>query len=333
MTELKPNTDGLAVSPSDIEAAAERIAAYVMHTPLLTNAHLDERTGARVFVKPECLQHTGAFKFRGAMNSLLSLAPEIRTKGVLAWSSGNHGQAVARAAKILGVKATIVMPADAPKLKLDATRAHGAEVVTYDRFTEIREEIGRAIAQETGATIIPPFDYAPTIAGQGTAGYEIVTDLSAQGAVPGVVLCPCGGGGLVSGISLAVRSVWPECQVHAVEPEGFDDTRRSLAAGMRTGHDPGSRSICDALQSPMPGELTFPIQHRLLAGAVTVSDEAVLCAMAFAFRHLKLVVEPGGAVALAALLEGAAPVEGKTVVVVLSGGNVDADVFARALTM
>ncbi len=325
--------DGLPVTFSQIEAAAARIAPYAIRTPLISSARLDAMTGARVLLKPECLQETGSFKFRGAANALTSLDPLVLARGVLAWSSGNHAQAVANAARRLGTTAVIVMPKDAPRLKLEATRALGAEVVTYDRYTQSREDIGRAIALDRNLTIIPPYDYAPTIAGQGTAGLEITADLADADLAADVALCPCSGGGLLAGVSLALSQAFPACAIYGVEPEAFDDTRRSLQSGRMETNPPEARSICDALQSAPPGELTFAINRRLIARIETVSDEQALRAMAFAFLHLKLVLEPGGAVALAALLDGQVDVAGKTVVVILSGGNVDPDLFARALTL
>jgi len=322
---------GLPVQPDDVIAAAERVRSHVVRTPLMSSPVLDELTGARVLLKPECLQVTGSFKFRGAVNALACLEDETRAKGIVAWSSGNHAQAVALAAKRMGTRATVVMPSDAPRTKMDMTRALGAEIVEYDRYSESREEIGRRIAAERGCEIIPAYDYGPTIAGQGPPGVEIVSELTARGIFPDMALCCCGGGGLISGMSIALKTAWPGMRIYGVEPDTYDDTRRSLAAGRRVGVDPTARSICDSLLAPMPGELTFPIQRRLLSDAITVSDDEALHAMAFAFRRLKLVLEPGGAVALAAALQSRVNIHGKTVVVILSGGNVDPDIYARAL--
>lgn len=323
--------DDLPLSLQDIRAAERLIAPHVVRTPLLRHADLDALTGGRIYLKPECLQQTGSFKFRGAIHAMSVLSPEERANGVLAWSSGNHGQAVARAARILGCPATIVMPADAPAPKVEATRGHGAQVVFYDRYTDDREAMGREIAARTGAVIVPPYDHLPTIAGQGTMGLEIIEDLTALGVMPDLLLVCCGGGGLVAGSALAIRSQFPSVQVMAVEPEGFDDTRRSLLAGERLRNAPGATSSCDALMAPLPGAVTFPLNQRLLAGGVAVPETATQAAMRFAFSKLKLVLEPGGAVSLAAVLGGHLDIAGKTVVVVLSGGNVDPDLFARIL--
>ncbi|MGF1454023.1 MAG: threonine/serine dehydratase [Alphaproteobacteria bacterium] len=326
----KPHPE-LPLGLEDIREAASRIAPHAVRTGLITHPALDRATGARVFLKPENLQRTGSFKFRGALNAARALTEAERSRGLLAWSSGNHAQAVALTAKLLNCPATIVMPADAPALKIEATRAHGAQIVLYDRVDEDREAVGRAIAERTGAVIIPPYDHLPTIAGQGTMGFEIVQDLTEAGLAPDIVLVCCGGGGLVAGTALAITHGFPQTAVLAVEPEGFDDTRRSLIAGTRQTNPLNSGSLCDALMAPTPGAVTFPINLTLLAGALAVSEAAAQAAMRFAFSHLKLVLEPGGAVALAALLDGALDFRGQTVVAVLSGGNVDPDLFARIL--
>jgi threonine dehydratase len=318
-------------SLADVEAAAARLAGHAIRTPLLTNAWLDEITGARVLIKPETLQHIGAFKFRGAYNRLVQIPEADRPRGVVAWSSGNHAQGVAAAARMLGMPATIVMPADTPALKLANTRALGATVRIYDRYSQSREEIGAGIARETGATIVPPYDDRDVIAGQGTLGLEIAEQARDTGAPPDIVLVCCGGGGLVAGVSTAIKGRLPRADVYCVEPEGFDDTARSLKAGTRLGNDPAARSICDAIVTPMPGELTFAVNRVRLAGGLVVSDDEVLAAMAYAMERLKLVVEPGGCVALAALLWGRIDVAGKTVAVVLSGGNADTELLMRAL--
>lgn len=317
---------------ADLIAAAARIAGQAVRTPLLPLPDLERRLGARVFVKPEVLQRTGSFKFRGAYNTIASLAPEVRAKGVLAFSSGNHAQGVAAAAQIFGIPATILMPADAPRSKLDNTRGYGAEVLTFDRATGDREALAeQALTDRPGRTLVRPFDDPRIIAGQGTAGLEIVDDLAAAGLSPDLLLTCCGGGGLTAGLALAMEARAPECRVHPVEPADFDDTARSLASGERQGNPPGGHSFCDALLSAAPGELTFAINSRLAGEGLTVSDEEVAGAMAYAFRQLKLVVEPGGAVALAALLSGRVDAAGRTVVVMLSGGNVDWPVFRDAL--
>ena len=316
----------------EVQAAARRLADVVRRTPLLASTSLDELLGGRILLKLESLQRTGSFKFRGAYNRLVQLDEAARRRGVVAFSSGNHAQGVAAAAKLLAMTATIVMPANAPAIKLANTRALGAEVVLYDRFTGDREQIARRIVAERGATLVPAYDDPQVIAGQGTVGLELMQQAAELGIVPDQVLVPCSGGGLVSGTALAVRTLSPAAAIYGVEPEAFDDTRRSLAAGTLLKNAPEARSICDALQSSPPGRLTFAINRELLTGILTVSDAEVEAAMARAFRDLKLVVEPGGAVALAALLSGKIPAGGRVTAVVLSGGNVDAATFIAALT-
>ena len=319
------------VTAAGVRAAAERIKGAAVVTPLLENEWLNQRTGGRVLMKAETLQHGGSFKFRGAMNRLSKLTPEERARGVLAWSSGNHAQGVARAARLFGARNVIVMPKDAPALKVAQVKAYGGEIVFFDRYSEDREAIARAIADERGATLVPPYDDPAIIAGQGTVGLEIAEQMQARGLSPDVVVAPASGGGLVAGIATAIRSRFPDASIMSAEPEGFDDHARSLRAGRREPHRAEGRTICDALMASIPGELTFAINQRLLAGGVTVSDAEVGQAVGFAFRELKLVVEPGGAVGLAALLAGRFEVRGKTIVIVLSGGNVDADMFARLI--
>jgi threonine dehydratase len=316
----------------DVLAAAGRLAGIARRTPLLASTPLDERTGGRVLVKVESLQLTGSFKIRGAYNRLVQLGAEERKRGVVAFSSGNHAQGVAAAAKRLGIAATIVMPADAPRAKLENTRALGAEVVLYDRHRESREGIAAKLAAERGATLVPAFDDPHVIAGQGTTGLELMQQAAELGLTPDQVLLPCSGGGLVSGSALAIRTLSPVTSVHGVEPEAFDDTRRSLAAGKLLKNPPEARSICDALQSSPPGEMTFALNRELLAGILTVTDAEVETAMGYAFRHLRLVVEPGGAVALAAVLAEKVPLRGRTTAIVLSGGNVDAATLIAALS-
>ena len=316
----------------DILDAADRLAGNAVITPLLDCPAADEICQGRVLLKAEPLQRTGSFKFRGAFNLISRLSDEQRSLGVVAYSSGNHAQAVAAVARLLGIAATIVMPADAPDLKKDATRQYGAEVVLYDRLGESREEIAASIVAESGATLVPPFDHPLIIAGQGTVGLEISKQAAERNVTPDIVMAPCSGGGLISGIAIAVTHRTPETAIYAVEPEGFDDTARSLASGQREQAIKGARSICDAMLVPTPGAVTFPINRRLLAGGLVVTDDMVRAAMAFAFRHLKLVIEPGGAVALAAALNRLVDCVGKTVIVVCSGGNVDADLFALALS-
>ena len=316
---------------ADIEAAARRLAGHVVRTPLLSSPALDAATGARVFVKPEVLQRTGSFKFRGAFNRLSLIPENERARGVVAYSSGNHAQGVAAAAQIIGLPATIVMPADAPAFKRERTKCYGARVVLYDRDRESREGIAEAIVAESGATLVRPFDDPQIIAGQGTVGLEIAEDLHARGIAPDLVSAPASGGGLVAGIALATNHHFPQARLLTSEPAGYDDHARSLASGVRQRHDAKARSICDALMAPEPGELTFAINRQLVAGGVTATDVEAMQAMAFAFNELKLVVEPGGAVALAALLAGRMDARGQTVVIVLSGGNVDAGLYAEAI--
>ncbi len=315
----------------DVLAASNRIAGRVVRTPTLRNALLDARTGATVLVKAEPLQRTGSFKLRGATNATLKLSEPERRAGLVTHSSGNHGQAVACAAASVGAGATVFMPADAPGVKVDSTRRWGAEIIAYDRLRENREALSAAFAARTGAALVPPYDHPDVMAGQGTLGLEMAEDAAAAGLSMDVLLVCTGGGGLISGCALAMSGASPQTKVIAVEPEGWDDTGRSLVAGHRLANAPGGSLLCDSLLSPMPGELTFPVNQARLAGAVAVSDAQVLEAMAFAFTHLKLVVEPGGAVALAALLSGRYVAKGQVAGVVISGGNVDPAVFNRAL--
>lgn len=317
------------VDVADIEAAAERLEGVSVRTPLLRNFGLDQLAGGTILIKPECLQVTGSFKIRGAYNRLKQLTPVQSANGVVAWSSGNHAQGVAAAGAMLGIRTTIVMPADAPKAKLDNTRRLGGEVVTYNRYGGDREVIAKQIAAERDAALVPSYDHEHIIAGQGTVGLEIADDATELGLPPAQVLIPCGGGGLSSGCALALKARLPDVRVYAVEPEDFDDTARSFASGERLRIADSARSICDALQTPMPGVLTFAINQQLLAGVLTVSDAEVRSAIRFAFKNLKLVVEPGGAVALAAVLTGKVDTAGKTTVVVISGGNIDVGMFAE----
>lgn len=319
------------VTAADIDHAAARIAGVAVRTPLIRSPLLDERVGARVFLKAETLQRMGSFKFRGAYNRCATIAPGRRGAGVVAYSSGNHAQGVAAAAKLLGMPAVIVMPADAPRPKRERTAALGAEVVLYDREKEDRAAIAKDIAGKRGAVIVPPFDDPMVIAGQGTIGREIVDDLSALALRPDVVVVGASGGGLAAGISLAVKTLVPEADFFTAEPDGFDDTLRSFASGHRERNARLSGTICDALMTNTPGELTFPITSRLIGKGVTATDSEVEAAVAFAWRELKLVVEPGGAIGLAALLAGRPDVKGKTVVAILSGGNVDPELFSRII--
>jgi threonine dehydratase len=314
---------------ADVDAAQRRLAGVAVRTPLLSFPVLDQRTGGRVFLKAETLQRTGSFKFRGAFNKLVAIPASARAAGVVAFSSGNHAQGVAAAAKILGMPAVIVMPRDAPAAKRRRTSELGADVVLYDRQTEDREAIARGIAAERGATIVPPYDDAMIIAGQGTAGAEIVEDLARRGLQPDAVVVCASGGGLAAGVALAVKAGAPQAQVYTAEPAGFDDHARSFISGTRERNVQKTGSMCDALLANMPGEMTFAINRELVGQGCVVTDDEVGEAVAFAFHELKLVVEPGGAVALASILHGKLPVAGRTVVGVLSGGNVDADLFAR----
>jgi threonine dehydratase len=319
----------LAVSSADIDAAARMLAGFAVRTPLLSLPALDQRAGTRVFLKPEMLQRTGSFKFRGAFNKLSSIPEAARAGGVVAFSSGNHAQGVAAAAQILGMQATIVMPADAPLSKRERTKAYGAQVVLYDRDREDREAIARDIASKYGATLVPPYDDPMVIAGQGTVGREIAEDMAALGLTPDIVVAPVSGGGLIAGVATAIKAHCPQAMLMSAEPVGFDDHARSLRSGKREPHRAEGRTICDALMASIPGEITFAINSRLLTQGVTTSDPEVADAVGFAFRELKLVVEPGGAVGLAALLAGHIDARGKNVVIVLSGGNVDTDMFAK----
>ena len=321
----------LAISAADVRDAAERIRGVAVRTPLLECAPLNERVGHRVLVKFEGAQHTGSFKFRGAYNRLSRIPDAQKLAGVVAWSSGNHAQGVAAAARLLGIPATVVMPADAPAIKVANTRTLGAEIVAYDRSTQSREDIAAALANERGAVLVPSFDDPHIIAGQGTAGLEILEQAAVAGATIGRVLVCCGGGGLVAGIATAIKDASPDVAIYSVEPQAFDDTARSLASGHREQVPADARSICDALLTPSPGELTFPINKALLAGGLAVSDDEVRAAMRFAFESMKLVVEPGGAVALAAALAGLAPEANGATVVVVSGSNVDPDAYAEIL--
>jgi threonine dehydratase len=323
-----PLTNALPTA-ADVDAAVRRLAGVALHTPLLTSPVLDQLTGARVFLKPETLQRTGSFKFRGAYNKLSCIPEGQRARGVVAFSSGNHAQGVAAAARLLGMPAVIVMPRDAPRPKRERTQAFGGEVVLYDRERDDREAIAAAIAAERGAVLVPPYDDPLVIAGQGTAGHELVEDLAAMGLSPDAVVVSASGGGLTAGIALAVKARAPRARVYTAEPRDFDDHARSFRSGRREANPALSGTICDALMSRMPGELTFAINRALVDEGVVASDEEVAAAVAFAFRELKLVVEPGGAVALAALLAGRLAVKDQVVVAVLSGGNVDPDLFCR----
>ena len=320
----------------DVLAAAKRIAPYAVRTPLVESPALSARIGGRVFLKLELLQRTGSFKFRGALNRLAMIPPEKRAGGVVAFSSGNHAQGVAAAAGLFGITALIVMPADAPRAKIEGTRARGAEIHLYDRQREDREAIAGRLCAERGATLVKPFDDPGIIAGQGTVGLEIAEDAKRFGIDLDAVLAPCSGGGLVSGIALALQGSGSAARVHSVEPENFDGMRRSLAGGERVAapgiSKGGALSIADALMAPTPGAHVFALAKGLLAPGLAVSDAELERAVSFAATQLKLLVEPGGAAALAALLAGKA--QGKSIALVLSGGNADfgtiAAIVARA---
>ncbi|MEO1306416.1 MAG: threonine/serine dehydratase [Pseudomonadota bacterium] len=313
-----------------IRAARERLTGVAVRTPLMSNPALDRVAGRRVFVKAEALQHTGSFKFRGAWSAISALPPG--TPGVIAYSSGNHAQGIARAARDHNLPATIVMPHDAPVAKLEGTRALGAEVVIYDRDDEAREEVGAALAKERGMVLIKPYDEPQVIAGQGTTGLEIAEQAAEAGIEKADVLVCCGGGGLTSGVALALEDMAPGLRARPVEPVGFDDVARSLRSGGIEKNNSTSGSICDAIMTPAPGIITFPIMHRLCGPGMVVPDEDCLRAMALAFAHLKLVLEPGGAIALAAALFHGDQLDGEAVIAVASGGNVDSALFQTALS-
>ncbi|MCK5745283.1 MAG: threonine/serine dehydratase [Oricola sp.] len=317
---------------ADIKDAARQLNGWARRTPLLENSILNEQLGFRLIVKPECLQRTGSFKFRGAFNKISRIPEDMRENGVVAFSSGNHAQGVAAAATLMGMKSTIIMPKDAPKAKIDNTRALGGTVVLYDRLTENREEIGERMQKEQGAILVKPYDEPLIIAGQGTIGLEISEQVEEIDAKPDAVFVPAGGGGLISGTALAISETLG-CDVYSAEPETYDDHKRSLESGSRQPVPDGAVSICDALLAPIPGELTFSLNSRLLAGGLSVSDEEVLRAMKTAMLSLKIVVEPGGAVALASALTQKIDLKGKTVVCVCSGGNADPEMLSRALSM
>ena len=319
-----------AVTFGDIRAAAARLEGHAVRTPLL-EVPPETGLGARLFLKAETFQRGGAFKFRGAFNALACLAPEMRARGVVAWSSGNHAQGVAATARHFGVPSVIVMPHDAPAAKRARTEALGAEVIGYDRASESREEIAASVAAARGLTPIPPYDHPHIIAGQGTVGLEIGQVFAARGIVPARLYVPCSGGGLVAGVALAAHALLPGTQVVAVEPEGFDDTARSLVEGRRVINEGGSQTICDALMVSTPGEITFELNRAMGLRGMAVSDEAVRGAMRFAFEHMRLVLEPGGAAGLAAALADARDNPGIALCAVLSGGNVDPALFARII--
>jgi threonine dehydratase len=313
---------------SDIEAAAGRLKDVAVRTPLLQSASLDERVGGTVLLKAECLQRTGSFKIRGAYNLLSQLSPEQARRGAVAWSSGNHAQGVAAAGAMLGIHTAIVMPEDAPKAKLENTQRLGGEVITYDRYTGDREAIARGVAAERGAEIVPSYEHVNIIAGQGTVGLEIADESIALGLPVDQVVIPCGGGGLTAGSAVALRARLPDVAVYTAEPEHYDDTLQSLRRGERVSVPTDVPSLCDALLTDSPGQLTLDIMQTHVSDGLVVTEDEVRAAMRFAFQELKLVVEPGGAAALAAILAGKIETKGRVTAVVLSGGNVDADLFA-----
>lgn len=316
-----------------IRAAAQRLDGHARRTPLLSSPFIDELAGRRVLIKPECLQHTGSFKYRGGRSAVSALDEGIRQKGVLAFSSGNHAQGVALAAREYGVPSVIIMPADAPQMKIDNTRALGAEVVLYDRAGgESREDVGDKIQSERDMTLIKPYDEPEVIAGQGTTGLEIAEQAREAGVVEADVLVCCGGGGLTSGIALALEANAPGMRVRPVEPEGFDDVTRSLASGQIESNAAPSGNICDAILTPSPGDITFPILQRLCGPGLVITEDEALRAMKIAWDRLKVVAEPGGAAALAAALYRKDQIEGDAVICTISGGNVDAEMFQRALS-
>ena len=317
---------------TEIRAAAARLAPVAVRTPLLEVPALSKRVGGRLLIKAEALQRTGSFKFRGAFNRISLIPAADRPKGVVAFSSGNHAQGVACAAAMLGAPATIVMPSDAPAIKIENTKGYGAKVITYDRIKESREAISAKLAAETGATLVKPFDDAGLIAGQGTVGLEIAEQCLALGLTPDQVIVPASGGGLLAGTATALQSIYPTARAIVGEPAGYEDHARSLEAGKRVAINPGASTLCDALMSPEPGEITWAINSRAVTGAVAATDAEVAEAIRQAFLHLKLVVEPGGAVGLAAALLGKLPTKDKVTVVVCSGGNIDPDLFARILS-
>jgi threonine dehydratase len=315
-----------------IEAARQRMNGEAIRTPLMSSPFLDEIAGRKVLIKPECLQRTGSFKFRGGWSAVSALEPEVRKRGVIAFSSGNHAQGVALAASLHGVPAVIIMPRDAPKIKIENTKAYGAEVVLYDRANEDRDAIGATLSEERGLTLIRPYDEPLVIAGQGTVGLEIAEQAQEAGIEKAEVLVCCGGGGLTSGVALALEAKAPGLKVRTAEPEHFDDVARSLASGKIERNAALSGSICDAIVTPQPGNITFPILKRLCGAGIAVTEEEALRAMVLAFQRLKIVVEPGGAVALAAALFHRNELDTDTVIAVASGGNVDSAIMADALS-
>ncbi len=323
--------NAMTVAIEDIAAAAGRLEGVSIKTPLLQSFVLNDRSGAEVFLKPECLQHIGAFKFRGAYNRISQLSAAEKTFGVVAYSSGNHAQGVAYAARLMATAATIVMPTDAPAIKIEGTEKLGAQIRFYDRHKESREEIAAEIAASTGAILVPAYDDEDVIAGQGTVGLELMQQLADSDRVPDQILSPCGGGGLLAGVSTAVTALNPQTRVYGVEPENIDDHLRSKLAGERVSIDVNSTTLCDALMAPAPGEITWAINSQTVEDYLLVSEAEIAYAVSFAFRYLKLVVEPGGAAALAAVLANKLDFSGETVGLILSGGNIDRQTLDRCL--
>ena len=317
------------VTYNSILEASKRLDGKIVRTPILQSKYINEKLKSNIFLKAENLQTIGAFKFRGAMNSILQLSPDI--KKVVAWSSGNHAQAVAAASKITGRQATIVMPEDSPKAKLNGTAFWGATIIKYDRNKENREEIGKKIAKDINAKIIPPFDDEKVIIGQGTAGIECIEQLDEINITPDIVLCCCGGGGLIAGLSTAIKEKFQNAKIYSVEPENFDDTKKSLKENSIIPNSMKHTSICDALLADKPGKITFEINKLNLTSGLSVSDKEALIAMNTAFKYLKIVLEPGGAVALAAAIFKKIDIRDKNVLVIASGGNVDKDIFENCL--
>lgn len=331
VSAIESSSNSSVIAYSDVIAASGRISPQAVRTPLIVNDELDRILSAKVLLKAETLQVTGSFKFRGALNRVSRMTAQERKGGIVAWSSGNHALAISAVAARHGIKATILMPSDAPRAKIEGAQRFGGTVRLYDRATEVRETIGAEIAAATGAVIIPPYDDPDIMAGQGTVALELAEQARERGLALDLLAVSCSGGGLAAGCAVAMRGASPQTRVHCVEPEGFDDTARSLASGRRESNMAGAASLCDALQVATPGELTFPVNRALLAGAAVVSDAEVRHAMRVAYDLLKLVVEPGGVAPLAAALAGKLDVAGKTVALVLSGGNVDHDKFAACI--
>lgn len=324
------NTD-VSITSDGVRAAAARIEGHAICTPLIENEMLNERTGGRILLKAEVLQHCGSFKFRGAFNRLSHLTPDERKRGVLAWSSGNHAQGVARAARFFNTPAVIIMPDDAPALKMEKVRAYGAQIITYDRYTQDREAIGRPLAEEKGYALAPSYDHQHIIEGQGTVALEAFEQASAIGAAMDDFVICCGGGGLTAGCATILSDVSPQTRIVIAEPEGFDETWGSIKSGERQHADITRHTLCDAIATPTPGKLTLPIMKERVKAGATLTEADVNQAIVFAFKYLKLVLEPGGAVALATVLSGKIDTKGRTIGVTLSGGNIDPALFAEIL--